>query len=117
MNIIDSKVFHPIALYTSTAICIILFTKSELFTWIMYALLLIAAITMGYNVWVQKENSLKFKNLMFELMYCMGVLFVARILNSYIGNIITSLIIILIFTIYIEKINPIFMKRQLIRSK
>lgn len=117
MKIIDQKVFQPIALYTSMVISIILFTNSDIFTFIMYGLLVAAACRMGFNILVIENSSLRFRNSLIELTYCISIYLISMIVNKYMGNIISSLAIILIFTIYILRINPLIMQRHIITKK
>jgi len=117
MKIIDQKVFQPIALYTSMVISIILFTNSDIFTFIMYGLLVAAACRMGFNILVIENSSLRFRNSLIELTYCISIYLISMIVNKYMGNIISSLAIILIFTIYILRINPLVMQRHIITKK
>lgn len=116
-NSINHKIFQPITIYTSMMISFYLFVNSPIFSIIVLGLIFISAVFMAINVFKEENSSQRFKNTLLELIYCLLVYITMNYVTIYIGNIYSSLLVIIEYVIYLNIINPQLMNRQILTNK
>lgn len=113
---INNKIFQPITIYTALVISFYLFINSPLFSKIVLVLIFISALFMAINTFKEKNSSQRVKNTLFELMYCVLVYITMKYGSRYIGNVYSSLLVVIEYLIYINIVNPKLMNRQIFTS-
>lgn len=108
------SIILPICTYTAGIILMSTQSNDKLYFFYTVIIVFISAICMAINIW-KSEPQKRFKNSILELGYCLFLYSLMRLLTP-LGNIISSFLIIVTCVIYIDKINPIFMGRNLLKT-
>lgn len=109
------SIMLPICTYTAGIILMSIQNDDKLYFLYTVIIVFISAICMAINIW-KSEPQKRFKNSILELGYCLFLYSLMKLLTPVLGNIISSFLIIITCVIYINKINPIFMGRNLLKT-
>lgn len=109
----DFKVGLPICAYT--AFIILLYARTEISGFKIYVsvLILIAAVLMALNILKLSPSKFRMRCAVWELGYCITVYFLMYYLNYMVGNILSSVFVIVGCIIYLKVINPKYLHRNI----
>lgn len=110
-TIIDHKRFQPIAVFTAMLVSVNVFTGVKVFTIIALAMAIISAILMARNIY-RDEN--RIKNFTIEFLYVIIIYLTILYMPIYIKSFYSTVLVIIIYSVYVLYINPKFMNRKLV---
>ena len=112
-NLNQHSTVYPICTYTAGLILLSMDNNSMLHFLISLIIIFLSSIIMAKNIWCLPSN-LKLKCAVWELLFCITQFCIVSLSYYILGNVISSILNIVICLIYVKKINPRYTGRRIL---